>query len=110
VPGHVVRLDDEASQDGAAQLRRLGKALRLDEARVDGMHVNASLTQLGCRRPGERELCVLRRRIRPGWREGDRAGDRDDVHDVGASGRLEPGEKGPEHPDSAEVVHTQHLF
>jgi len=26
------------------------------------------------------------------------------------AGRLEPGEKGPEHPDSAEVVHAQHLF
>ena len=63
-----------------------GKAGRLDEAGVDGVHHDPAWRELDRDRAGERELRVLRRRVRAG---GDRAGDRDDVDDVRA--RPSPG-------------------
>ena len=52
-------------------------------------------------RAGERELGVLRGRVRP---DRDEPGDRDDVDEVRAL--AEPGPEGAERPDGAEVVHA----
>ena len=56
-------------------------------------------------RARERELCVLRRRVRP---DGHGACDGDDVDDVRAP--AEPGQERERRPDRAEVVDVDHLL
>jgi len=59
---------------------------------------------------GESELRVLGRRV--GARRGkrDRAGHRDDVHDVGASHCLESRQERAQGPHGAQVIHAQDLL
>ena len=71
-----------------------------------GVHPDAAPCEQAGERARERELGVLRGGVRPGGRERDRAGDRDDVDDVRA--RLQPGLERAHHPDAAEVVRPQH--
>ena len=87
---HVLRADDESPQERAAQRRRLRESFRLHEARVDGMDVDASRAELGGGGAREGELRVLGGRVRARRGERDRARDRDDVDDVGASRGFEP--------------------
>ena len=51
----------------------LGEAFRLGEARLDGVDANAAAPQFGRDRARERELRVLRRRVRAARRAGDDA-------------------------------------
>src|SRR5579862_8757308 len=70
--GDVLRPDDQAlHRSGEPRLR---KALRLDEAGLDRDHADTPPPQRRGGRPRERELGVLRRRVRAGGRKGDLAG------------------------------------
>ena len=53
---------------------------------------------------------MLRRRVWTGGPERDRAGDGDDVDDVGATGGLEGGEERTQAPDAAQVVDLDHFL
>src|SRR5207249_2151101 len=88
----------------------LRKAFGLDEAWQDRVHADSVRAELGSRGPRERELGVLRGRVRPRLSRVDGPGDRDDVDDVRRCGRLERGEKGPQAPNAAEVVRPGHLL
>ena len=79
----------ERRKNGLREHRALRKALGLDEAGVDRVHADAAPAQRRRRRARERELRVLRRRVRPARRKGDRARDRDDVDDVRRARGLE---------------------
>jgi hypothetical protein len=110
VLGHRVRPDHGPPQERVAEDCPLRKALRLDQARVDGVDADAAAAQLGGARARERELGVLRRRVGARGRERDCARDRDDVDDIGRPAALESGQEGAEAPDRAEVVRAQHLL
>jgi hypothetical protein len=66
--------------------------------------------QLGLGRSREGELRVLGGGVRPGGSADDRAGDGDDVDDVGGPAGLEAREEGAQAPDSAQVVDARDLF
>src|SRR5215218_9994402 len=65
-----------------------GKALRVDEPRVDRVHVDPARPELSRDRSGKAELRVLGGRV---GADCDRARDRDDVHEMGRRGGLQRG-------------------
>src|SRR5205085_163702 len=110
VARHVLRLDDSSAEERVREDGTLREALRLDEARVDGVDADPAPAELGRGRARERELRVLRGRVRARGRKRDDARDRDDVHDVGTAGRLERRQEGAEAPDAPEVVRADELL
>ena len=104
--GDELWLDDGPAEEAAPERAPLREALRLDEAGEDRVHLDAARREQAGERARERELRVLRGRVRPAGREGDGARDRDDVDDVRA--RLEARLEGAHAPDAAEVVRPQH--
>ena len=76
--GDELRLRDERAQT-AARSAPLREAFGLDEAGEDRVHADPARPQLGGDRARERELRVLRGRVRAARAGGDRARDRDHV-------------------------------
>ena len=87
----------------------LREALRFDEPRQHGEHLDPAAAELPRDRARERELRVLRRGVRARRRKRDGAGDGDDVRDVCLRRRrLEARQERAQGPDASEVVRVDH--
>ena len=76
----------------------------------DGVHGDPMARERRPQAAREGELSMLRRHVRAGACERDRARDRHDVDDVGAARPLQPGQKRARAPDAAEVVDGEHAL
>jgi enoyl-[acyl-carrier protein] reductase I len=100
-PGDERRVDGKTPPDWPEPLT-LWEARRLDETRIDGVDGDALPPELERGGARERELSVLRRRVRP---VRHRSGDRHDVDDVRAGNEAR--QKGAQRPDRSEVVRAR---